>query len=274
MKILNLLVNPGQYPSGKISDDPIDKKIFQVLTIEVDSKVSDRGVIAYEQLQGYKALGYQSSLIVKDKIDNTIAQIVKSISALAMFAFSSKVELNKISLVPENQDYPGFILTFKSKHWEIKAILVTLESDQDDVVVTNQTPYVIPAENNNNITSGNLTVIHCQEHIPLELTYYASDIVTTKSTLESTCSKGKMLIEPIAKWNNNEYTVRFELEKSISVDPEFLDYLIVSLDKDIKDVYNILEDDVLTAASLESYRLCNKQGKYDKTLSYSSSKVI
>jgi hypothetical protein len=274
MKILNLLVNFGAYPSSEVTEKPIDKNIFQSLSIDVDTKVDDRGVIAYEQLQGYKALSYQSSLVAKNKKSNAIVEVLKSISALTMLLFSDKVELNKVSLVPENTDYPGFILVFKSKHWSIKAILITLESDQDDVVVTNQTAYVTPIDKYNNATSGNLTVIHCQEHVPLEFTYYASDLLTNKCDLESTCSKGKMYIEPLPEWNNNKYTVRFELEKSITVDPDFLGYLIDSLDKDIKDVYHILEDEVLTAASLESYRLSYKQSKYDKTLSYNSSKVI
>jgi hypothetical protein len=274
MKILNLLVNPGLYPSAEVSESPIDNNIFQALTIEVDTKVIDRGVIAYEKLQGFKAIGYQSSLVAKNKKSNAIVEVIKSISALAMLLFSDKVEMNKVSLVPENSDYPGFILAFKSKHWSIKAILVTLESDQDEVVITNQTAYVTAIDKYNNVTSGNLTVIHCQEHIPLEFTYYASDLLTRKCDLESTCSKGKMYIEPIPEWNNNQYTVRFELEKSITVDPDFLVYLIESLGKDIKDVYYILEDETLTAAALESYRLSYKQSQYDKTLSYNSSKVI
>jgi hypothetical protein len=274
MKILNLLVDLSKYPSAEVGKFPIDQKIFKTLTIDVDSKVTDRGVIAYEKLEGFKALSYQSSLVVNDKKCNAIVEVIKSISALAMLLFSDKVEMNKVSLVPENSDYPGFILAFKSKHWSIKAILITLESDQDEVVITNQTAYVTAIDKYNNVTSGNLTIIHCQEHVLLEFTYYASDLITHKCKLESTCSKGKMYIEPIPEWNNNQYTVRFELEKSITVDPDFLSYLIESLGKDIKVIYHILEDESLTAAALESYRFCYKQSKYDKTLSYSSSKVI
>jgi hypothetical protein len=271
MKILNLAMKLGHWPAATVDKNPIDKRIFNSLSIGIDSKVEDRGVITYETLTGLKAINHQSALIPGNQ--NLAIQILSNITKAALMFTRNNIELNKISLVPENRDYPGFIIAFRSEYSGIMGIIITLDSDNEEVVVTNQTTFVTALDNYGSITSGTLTVIHCPEHVPLEFNFYSTQVYTNGSK-EAACNKCKMYIEPLEQFSNNQYEVKLELEKVYDVESDFLQYLINSLNQDAKDVFNVLDDPDLLESTLVLFRNEYKKGKYDKTLSYSSSKVI
>jgi hypothetical protein len=271
MKILNLAMKLGHWPAATVDKNPIDKRIFNSLSIGIDSKVEDRGVITYETLTGLKAINHQSALIPGNQ--NLAIQILSNITKAALMFTRNNIELNKISLVPENRDYPGFIIAFRSEYSGIMGIIITLDSENEEVVVTNQTTFVTALDNYGSITSGTLTVIHCPEHVPLEFNFYSTQVYTNGSK-EAACNKCKMYIEPLEQFSNNQYEIKLELEKVYDVESDFLQYLINSLNQDAKDVFNVLDDPDLLESTLVLFRNEYKKGKYDKTLSYSSSRVI
>jgi hypothetical protein len=181
--------------------------------------------------------------------------------------------INQLSLYPENQDYPGYILFITGAYASISSTHINLYTEDLSVAITNQTPYVIKADHRGErYITGNLIIVHCSENEPITFEYYASTIDTYKQ-IENVVSNGTTQIIPGDVVTEEKVTFKCKVNQVLPINMPFLKYLIDTQDNDVKSIYNILADSDLSTMYSESFRLHAKTSNY-VALPYSSGNVI
>jgi hypothetical protein len=181
--------------------------------------------------------------------------------------------INQISLYPENQDYPGYIMFITAEFANIRSTQINLYTDDMSVAITNQTPYVIkPKRKDDKHITGNLIIVHCSENEPINFEYFASTLDTYKQT-EHVVSNGTIQLIPGDVVTEEKVTFKCQANQVLPTNMAFLNYLIDSQDNDMKSVYEILTDSELSSMYSESFRLHTKTSNY-VDLPYSSGSVI
>jgi hypothetical protein len=206
-------------------------------------------------------------------VTNTSKLIQVTTSELILPEVKLPEMINQLSLYPENQDYPGYILFITGTYPSIRSTHVNLYTEDLSVAITNQTPYVIKADHSDErYNTGNLIIVHCSENEPINFDYYASTIDTHKQ-IENVVSNGTIQIIPGDIVTEEKVTFKCNVNQALPINMPFLKYLIGTQDNDVKSIYNILTDSDLSTMYSESFRLHAKTSNY-VALPYSSGNVI
>ncbi|MGL4759271.1 MAG: hypothetical protein ACRCXZ_08090 [Patescibacteria group bacterium] len=179
--------------------------------------------------------------------------------------------INDVTLLPENQDYPGFILVVIGAYSSIQRTQIQFHCQNYAVAITNQTPFSYKDAFKRSIL-GNLIVIHADESEPFEMTYYSSSFDTHKKE-EFFVSKGTVKITPSSFESNTEFEFECDCIQKIDANREFLAYLLKKQESNLQNVFEILSDQELKKEYLELFLLKKKTDQY-MNLNYQPTNVI
>jgi hypothetical protein len=230
-------------------------------------------IIIKYSIFGIKKFALSLSANNIEVIDNPIALPQVATPELILPEVEPPEMINQVSLYPENQDYPGYIMFITAEYANIRSTQINLYTDDMSVAITNQTPYVVkPKRKDDNHITGNLIIVHCSEKEPINFEYYASTLDTYKQT-EHVVSNGTIQLIPGDVVTEEKVTFKCQVNQALPTNMAFLNYLIDTQDNDMKSVYEILTDSELSTMYSESFRLHVKTSNY-VDLPYSSGSVI
>ncbi len=280
---IGISIEDSQYLNGYISNK-IDDKVFKAINVFSNNKDQSRGVLVlnkrFKETENAKSLAYYYNTL-KLTIDSwkyIFDEFIIKLLNLRALAGKKIILLpfikNYISFEPENQFYSGYIICFENylPH-KIKTIF-EIYSNQDDVVITNQTNFNFLSYDDITQT-GTLVVIHCSEAEPVELEFYTYTYNCKES--KSFLSKFKGFIKP-KKYNSIlpeiEFVFKLGSKKDINIEPDYFQQLYQACNGSIKEVYEVMSDIDLQNDYTEQFFEKSKSLLVNKKLLYTKDSII
>jgi hypothetical protein len=182
---------------------------------------------------------------------------------------------SNIRLLPENDDYQGFIIDFTPPCSFEKSLILELTSSSEDTVITSQTNYKCFNKYKKYYT-GTLVVIHTNERANSNYSFLSA---TINSKTGKTCiNGGKMIIKLLSDLTlHPEYEIAFKTkynENYFVIDTCFFNYLMEQSNNTLQLILDVLSSNKLHKSAFEDFRTKQNSNSYDNSLAYTRSSVL
>jgi hypothetical protein len=294
MRILTIETRLMKNYGSSIELNHIKSNVLKALSIENQNNQSSRGVLVHiveEKISIIKKINQY--IITKQntfqKLFFSLFNYLKgnSIKALSidfintkLLLDNSKEILSRVVLAPENNFYNGFIINFAPQISENESVIVQLQSNSDEVVITSHTNYKvkdcwIPKYSTIYELTGTLVVIHCQENTKLSFDSYTATS-TTKDEFTSILSCEFTLNPVNLNTENIDYIPNFNSfnSKKIKISNNYFGYLMSEFNSSLKDIYELLNDKELNQEQLDIFTTKSRLKSFDNNFDYTQNSII